>query len=450
MNPDPLQRARDIRASLPEGGLFHEKSWRVSPDAFALDEKLAEEVDKLGYRLTLFVRACSQLYRFSVAGRQPRWIADMLDRGKPRDLVEFQREKAMAMEIPRVIRPDLVLTDGGFIIAELDNVPGGIGLTAWLDQVYSQNGSKILGGPDSMLEGFASILPGGDIVVSEEAATYRPEMEWLAAQLNQKFGGAAPGLTLKSDTPEGVPPQWRVRDAVSGGDWAGRVYRFFELFDLPNVPVAAELRQKHLAGEISVTPPFRPALEEKMWFAFFWLKPLEEFWRRELGERTLLALRKVIPYTWLVDPTPLPLHAVLPRLETHGWEEVGRFSQKQRALILKISGFSENAWGSRGVVMAQDVPQKQWQEELKRALGEFETHPHILQQFHQGRLVEHDYLDENTDTLVRMRGRVRLCPYYFVGEKQTTCGGALATICPDDKKLLHGMTDAILVPTAVV
>ena len=48
-----------------------------------------------------------------------------------------------------------------------------------------------------------------------------------------------------------------------------------------------------------------------------------------------------------------------------------------------------------------------------------------------------------------MRGRVRLCPYYFVGEKTAVCGGALATICPDDKKLLHGMTDAILVPAAV-
>lgn len=430
----PLERARSIRAALPEGGLFHEKSWRVSPDAFPLDGALAEEVEKLGYRLMLFVRACNQLYRFSVAGRQPKWVAEMLDRGKPRELVEYQREKAIAMEIPHVIRPDLVLTDGGFIIAELDNVPGGIGLTAWLDQVYSHSGAKILGGTEGMLEGFASILPGGDIVVSEEASTYRPEMEWLATQLN----------ATRSDI-----GSWRVRDASAGGDWAQRVYRFFELFDLPNVPCAQELRRKHLAGELAVTPPFKPALEEKMWFAFFWLKPLEDFWRRELGERTLLALRKVIPYTWLVDPTPLPLHAVLPRLETHGWEEVGRFSQKQRSLILKISGFSETAWGSRGVVMAQDVPQKQWQEELKNALADFDNHPHILQQFHQGRLVERDYLNESGTELIRMRGRVRLCPYYFIGKKGTKCGGALATICPDDKKLLHGMTDAILVPTAV-
>lgn len=434
MTTDPLARAREIRAALPAGGLFHEKSWRVSPDAFPVDDRLAGEIEKLGYRLTLFVRACNQLYRFSVSGRQPSWVAELLDRGKPRALVEFQRDKAVMMEVPRVIRPDLVLTEEGFTIAELDNVPGGIGLTAWLARVYAGNGARILGGPEGMLDGFASVFPGGDIVVSAEASTYRPEMEWLAAQLNATRGDTG---------------SWRVRDAEAAGEWAARVYRFFELFDLDNVPVADELLGLHRDGRVAVTPPFKPALEEKMWFAFFWLRPLEDFWRRELGDRTLQALRKVIPYTWIADPTPLPLHAVLPRLETHTWEEVGRLSQKQRALILKISGFSDKAWGSRGVVMAQDVPQKEWQAELRRALDDFPHHPHILQQFHQGRLVGHDFLDEETGTLKRLRGRVRLCPYYFLGEKRTVCGGALATICPDDKKLLHGMTDAILVPAAV-
>ena len=48
-----------------------------------------------------------------------------------------------------------------------------------------------------------------------------------------------------------------------------------------------------------------------------------------------------------------------------------------------------------------------------------------------------------------MRGRVRLCPYYFVADGRTQLGGALATIAPADKKLLHGMRDAILAPTSV-
>jgi hypothetical protein len=426
----PLESARAVRAAMPEGGLFHEKEWRIAPAPFALPDGLAPELEKLGYRLMLFLRACDQLYRQSVKGRQPAWVADLLDAGKPPELVAFQRECGAAGDIPRVIRPDLVLTEEGFTIAEIDSVPGGIGLTAWLNKTYAALGFDVLGGADGMLRGFSDILPGGDIVVSEEAATYRPEMEWLACELN---AGA---------------PQWRVVDGSARDDWQRRIYRFFELFDLANVPASSGIMDGVRASSIQVTPPFKPALEEKLWFALFWMKPLEDFWRRELSERAFLALQKVIPYTWLVDPEPLPRHAVLPRLEAHSWDEVAKFSQKRRNFILKVSGFSERAWGSRGVVVASDLPQKEWQTELESALADFPSQPHILQVFHTGRLFDAEYwLPENAG-LQKMRGRVRLCPYFFVGEKTTQLGGALATICPDDKKLLHGMRDAILAPVA--
>lgn len=426
----PLESARAVRAAMPEGGLFHEKQWRIAPAPFALPDGLAPELEKLGYRLTLFLRACDQLYRQSVKGRQPAWVADLLDAGKPPELVAFQREFGVAGDIPRVIRPDLVLTEEGFAIAEIDSIPGGIGLTAWLNKTYAGLGFDVLGGADGMLRGFSEILPGGDIVVSEEAATYRPEMEWLAGELNAG------------------PMQWRVVDGSPRDDWQQRIYRFFELFDLANVPASSGIMDGVRARSIQVTPPFKPALEEKLWFALFWMKPLEDFWRRELSERAFLALQKVIPYTWLVDPAPLPRHAVLPRLEAHSWDEVAKFSQKRRNFILKVSGFSELAWGSRGVVVASDLPQKEWQTELESALAAFPSQPHILQVFHTGRLFDAEYwLPENAG-LQTMRGRVRLCPYFFVGEKTTQLGGALATICPDDKKLLHGMRDAILAPAA--
>ena len=47
-----------------------------------------------------------------------------------------------------------------------------------------------------------------------------------------------------------------------------------------------------------------------------------------------------------------------------------------------------------------------------------------------------------------MKARVRLCPYYFVpeGTEETCLGGVLATVCPADKKLLHGMKDAMMLP----
>ncbi|MEI6070700.1 MAG: hypothetical protein WCS31_02825 [Verrucomicrobiae bacterium] len=430
----PEEAVRAIHGALPGGGLFHEKDWRISPRPFGISPKLAGEIEKLGYRLLLFVRACDQLYRLSAKGRQPGWVAEILDRGKPPELVAWQREHGAAGDIPKVLRPDLILTDDGFMIAEVDSVPGGIGLTAWLNKTYAALGHDVLGGADGMLRGFKDILPGGDILVSEEAATYRPEMEWLAGELNAGFSG------------DGT---WRVLDAVPRADWQPRAYRFFELFDLVNIPAAAPLMEAAAAGTLSVTPPFKPALEEKLWFALFWLKPLEEFWRRELGERAFLALQRVIPYTWLLDPEPLPRHAVLPRLDAHSWNDVAAFSQKKRKFILKISGFSERAWGSRGVLVASDIPQTEWKAELESALGDFSHRPHILQEFHPGRLVEEPFWTPGQAGLQTMRGRVRLCPYYFVGKNFVACGGALATICPDDKKLLHGMRDAILAPAGI-
>ena len=121
---------------------------------------------------------------------------------------------------------------------------------------------------------------------------------------------------------------------------------------------------------------------------------------------------------------------------------------KRRNLILKVSGFSERAWGSRGVSVASDLSQADWQSALEAALAAFPGQPHILQEFHPGSLFDTEFLDPVSDSIVPMRGRVRLCPYFFVGDKSTICGGALATICPADKKLLHGMRDAVLAPAS--
>ncbi|HEU5407086.1 MAG TPA: hypothetical protein VFU48_04930, partial [Nitrospira sp.] len=65
------------------------------------------------------------------------------------------------------------------------------------------------------------------------------------------------------------------------------------------------------------------------------------------------------------------------------------------------------------------------------------------------RLFEMDYLDEGMQTIVRMSGRARLSPYYVVSDDKAELTGILATICPADKKILHGMKDAIMVPCAL-
>jgi hypothetical protein len=430
-----------IRNAFPREGLFAEKDFLLSPDPFPIDDKFAKELEQLGHRLYVFQRACNELYQRSIKGKQPAWVAQYLDAGKPPELIEFARQKQFRDDVPLVIRPDLILTEAGYTIAEIDSVPGGIGLTAWLNQTYAGLGRDIIGGRDEMLDGFRSLLPeGGDIVISEEASTYRPEMNWVAAQLNTASSSA--GITDPGY-------KWRVADAETYEPTPGRnAYRFFELFDLPNLPRISSLFGAASNGSVKITPPIKPFLEEKMWFALFWMQPLREFWRRELGEKYFLKLQEVIPYTWPLDPTPLPQHAVIPRLEIHDWREAGKLSQKERDLLVKVSGFSPLGWGSRGVVVGSDVPQVEWESTIDQALAEFQTTPRIMQRFHKARLVDHRYWDNDSGEVKTMRGRVRLCPYYFVSGGKAKLSGALATIVPADKKLLHGMRDAILAPAA--
>ena len=486
-------RLSAIRAAFPKEGLFAEKEWLLSPDAFPIDKKFLADLQQLGHRLFVFQRACNQLYHLSVKGKQPAWIARYLDAGKPKELIEFSRRKEIRDDLPRVIRPDLILTEKGYIIAEIDSVPGGIGLTGWLNQTYSTFDDAIIGSANGMLDGFRSVLPnGGDIVISQESATYRPEMEWIAGRLNQEI--VDPGYSIldkeraasvvaagddrgtrRDASPAGVNApgySWRVVPAENYQPQDGRtVYRFFELFDLPNIPAIENTLRTNAEGRIAITPPIKPYLEEKMWFALFWMHPLWEFWRRELGEKYFIKLQEAIPYSWLLDPTPLPQHAVIPRLEIHDWRGAAKFSQKDRELLLKVSGFSPLGWGSRGIALGSDLPHAEWERRIEQALATFESNPTILQKFHKGALFEHRYWEPDSASpreirssatasstmpgisrgeLKMMKGRVRLCPYYFVEDDRVKLRGALATIAPADKKFLHGMSEAILVPSRTV
>ena len=425
---DATARLAAIRAAIPAEGLFAGKDWRLTPRPFLIDPQLHDELTKLGYRLLLFQKACNELYFRSVSGKAPAWIADLLDRGKPSELVALGRRKATRAELPAVIRPDLVLTDGdspgrhSFAIAELDTVPGGIGLIGWLNQLYDGFGTHdVIGRGSGMIDGFHSIVPEGRVLISREAETYKPEMHWMAGQSD--------GALVVEDAEALSKPQPH--------------YRFYELFDLPNLPTAA------LLASSPVTPPLKAFLEEKLWFALFWSRPLREFWRRELSERHFLELQKVIPFTWILDPTPLPHHAVIPGLEINDWRELAAFSQKHRDLVIKISGFSEIGWGARSVKIGSDLPHQEWQTAIEHALTDFPHHPWILQRFHKAGIVEHPFFASDSGSIETMKGRVRLSPYYFVINGKAELRGALATIVPADKKILHGMKDAVLAPTAV-
>ena len=283
----------------------------------------------------------------------------------------------MKGQVAAIIRPDLILTDDGFALSELDSVPGGIGLTAWLAETYSALCDPVLGGADGMRTGFASVLPEARRAhLRGKRPTYRPEMEWLL--------GPARVKSVEDYAPNDKP-----------------AYRFFEAFDYPKLE---KFRAGWRPGQ-PLTPPLKPYLEEKLWLALFWSRTLQEFWRQEIGEKGQKLLQSIIPYSWVLDPAPLPVHAVIPELNIQSWAEMDKFSQKQRDLVLKISGFSELAWGSRGVQVGSDMPAEEWSAQVRLGLEEFTTHPRLLMRFAKGALAKQDYAAENDENRDAQRPR---------------------------------------------
>jgi hypothetical protein len=235
------------------------------------------------------------------------------------------------------------------------------------------------------------------------------------------------------------------------GEGAG-VYRFFELFDVANVPSAPKLFELAAKGN-QLTPPVKPCLEEKMLLALLWNRNLYGFWRRELGESFFGRLRRLVPYTWVVNPAPLPPHAAIPELNLTDWQQLKALSQKERELILKVSGFSPHAWGARGVYLGSDLSHADWSAAVDKAIASFGRTPFVLQRYHKPVQVQARWFDFEHKQVVPMNGRVRLCPYYFVKgtaeNARAVLGGVLATICPADKKIIHGMTQAIFAPCSI-
>lgn len=463
-----------IRSALDAQPLFEAKTWRLSPEAWRLSGSELGELEAIGGACLEFHQALENLYLRSAAGKNllrnkpllAPWVAEYLDRGKPADLIAQARDPKNRGAFPTVLRPDLLVTQEGLVMTELDSVPGGIGLTAFLNRLYGGGSPEapdpadgsVVGAGDAMLRNFhaslaalspASRSPLIALAVSDEAGTYRPEMQWLAHQLQLQ------GRRVFCLRPEEIFPLGGALFFDAGGhpEKIDVIYRFFELFDLGNIPTAHFFFEAWAAGEVAIAPPVRPFQEEKLSYALFHHHRLQDYWAENLGGGTFKLLRALIPPSWVMDPAPLPPGAILDGPRTgqrplSDWRELANATQKERDLIIKISGYHETAWGARGVLLGSDSSKEEWQKGVEQAVKMAPTNLHLLQVYKKPKRVRHPLYLASAER-AEQDGRVRLCPYYFVVGGQALLSGVLATFCPPDKKIIHGMQDAALLPCRV-
>lgn len=459
--PDTQTPYHRIHETLVKDGLLTpggEDTWRVACHPFVLSSDLWRTLEGLGQHLLAFYRSLNSLYLESRKGTQPAWVREYCDLGKPPELLEFSRMNRFKHQVPGVIRPDLIPTESGLALTELDSVPGGFGLTGSLSRIYASQGDSIWPDPEGLVKEFSAMLADTlqgkprclAIVVSDEAEGYRAEMQWMAAQLHRQ-GWKAYCVHPRDIhfTEEGLSVhQEGQRHPIS------LIYRFYELFDLKNIPKAELIMYAAKKGQVIITPPYKPWMEEKLALALFHHPTLESYWDTTLGTETKACLDALIPRTWILDPRPVPPSAIIPNLRYRDrpvadWNWLGETTQKERHFVLKVSGFSEQAWGSRGVAVGHDLSQSAWKDRVDSALETFPDNPSVLQEFHKGRVFVVEYYDSRTGEKRSMEGRARLSPYYFVRGDRAKLGGVLATLCPKDKKIIHGMRDAVMTPCRI-
>ena len=453
-----------VQAAFTKTCFFKDKTWKYSPEAFKLSDDQLLAIKKIGQACHQFLQGLEVLYtrsreQKSILRNQDLltdWVAAYYDSGKPERLLKHATHRVLKKQSPVVLRPDLLIAENGLSLTEIDAVPGGVGLTCFLSTFY--NSQNVLG--EDMLQCFYEAVASTDpkntdpfiaIVVSDESEDYRPEFQWLSEQLKEL------GKSIEVYHPDDL--EFRTDGVYACLD--GRlqkidiVYRFFELFDLPEISQAEALMDAVEAGKLQLTPPMRPFQEEKLSLALLHHHLLEGFWQESLGEEIFEFLRQIIPNSWVLDPAPVPPTAALqgPAVvgkAMHSWQELSKLSQKKRNLIIKASGFDETAWGARSVTLGSDVSSEKWTEAVHEALGRKGNPYYVLQDYHKPVLQKHCLFEPSNQSVLHVDGRVRLCPYYFVNKGIAKVSGILATFCPSDKKIIHGMSDAALLPCKVV
>lgn len=465
---DPVARALALNARAAEQPLYRSKregvpearhtSWRITPEPVALPASVLSQLAPLGAHLLAFNKAANELYLDSVKGKAPAWVAELLDAGKPEGVVNFQRMNRLKNELPRVIRPDLVVDESGRLVAcELDSIPGGLGQTTGMSLDHAALGGQILGGSAGIVDQMMAMLrdaagqadPYVAIVVSDEAEDYRAELTYLAERLN------AAGLRAVALHPKALVYDGEGFLDAPGGQRIDLIYRFFELFDLANVPKAELILYAVKKNQVAMTPPPKAYLEEKLLFALYHHPALRALWKAKLSPEALAALDALLPETWVVDPTPVPPQAGILGLMPNGlpltdWRQLADLPKKERAFVLKPSGFSSLAWGSKGVAFGHDLSTEDWKAALENAMAAFPKQPYILQRYTKPVRTSLEHYDFAREALRTIEGRMRLCPYYFVVGQEAHLGGALVTVAPPDKLAIHGMVDAVMAPASAL
>lgn len=392
----------------------------VSPEPLYLSAQEGQEVLRIGRDVVDFMHATDELYRSEAD------VKELFDKGKPPSLRQAREARYL------FARPDLLMTEKGFSICEIETSPFGLALAELLNRAYRTAGFDTLVA-DGILRKFfvRNTPPQGTIVYSEKTSSYLGQLQFLAKELMS-----------------GGDRRWRVEQAYYAvGKNHLNIYRGFYQYEYVSDLFVNNLVQTLLEEpENSVIPSFTPHMEEKGLLSLIWDRRWEQFLTHQLGVATFQHLREVIPPTWIIGQEQF-FAPGLPQGVSSS-EGLASLSKSKRKFVLKKSGFGSGSSWAEGVTFLQEKSSERVRTLLIAAVQDTQS-LYIVQEFRSSQERPMSY-DKDTDTIDHMQARIRLTPYFsMVAGDEGRLIAIKATGC-ENTNYIHASTGSINTAVAVV
>lgn len=378
--------------------------FRISPTPFPLTSEQHSEIHRIGADVSDFFHASDALYRDNDQ------VRELLDRGKPEIFCDTDRPLNYLF-----VRPDLIITDTGFTICEIETSPFGLGLAHLLTDGYNQAGFETMVDPAILAQHVQNgTEPTGEIVFSKKTDAYKGQLTYLAESV---FGR-----------------DWTVR-TVDDLNLDTQLYRAFYLSEYMDDP-QVRLLVNGVAHDSTkgLLPSLTPHLEEKAVLALLWDRRFQERFRSQLGDATFNHLRQVIPPTWIVGEEAYFAPGMPEGIERSS--QLASLAKSKRAFVLKTSGFhGASSWGE-GVTFLHKKSGKSVAELFMGVEQNLDT-LHVVQEFHKPTELPMSYVFE--DTVVTIGAKVRLTPYFSLQGKLLS----IKATGRQGTEFIHGSSDSI-------
>lgn len=389
--------------------------FRLSPEPLILTKDQFRDIKRIGVEVVSYFWAAQELYLTDPRAQM------LLDKDIPEELCGKKKFNFL------FLRPDLILTDRGFKLCEIETSPFGLALADILNRAYRSANMETAVETEKLRNYLQLHTPRQGLVVdSSKTKAFRGQMRYLAEKL------------LSHATRR----KWSVADVSDSLRTDESIWRAFYLGDF-NQDMSVKQFMLNRLTKLDTThhvPGLFPQMEEKVLLSLIWDKRFKAYFRKRLGAPSVEFLQGLIPHTWVLGHEEHFLHD-LPG-KTVSTLALAGLGKHERTYVLKASGFGKSpSWGE-GVTFLHKISGTRAASTIRDALDS--TGHFVVQKFREGVKLKTSYMEHGM--IIPFEGRLRLTPYF------DTDKGDLLTMKATlraNTELIHASTDSINTAVAV-